>query len=177
MYGLSAPVAIVMAIGMLLLPSSPRRILQRAIQGKGPMEEYKQMATDALRKLRGRPAGDWASEKEVEDTLVSLKATYSDQEPEGSIWEVFEGPSLKAFIIGGGLVLFQQVVSLPTQLCQGFSLIFCHASKMDAAMFLSLCFPPTNLRVYLADNRPAKCFVLCSFYSTGSLSIKLILFV
>jgi MFS family permease len=114
MYGLSAPVSVAMAIGMFLLPSSPRWILLRAIQGKGPMEESKQMATNALRKLRGQLAGDRASEKEVEDTLASLKSAYSDQEPEGSIWEVFEGPSLKAFIIGGGLVLFQQVAPLPS---------------------------------------------------------------
>ncbi|KAF3334597.1 D-xylose-proton symporter-like 3 [Carex littledalei] len=123
MYGLSAPVAVVMLIGMLLLPCSPRWLLLRAVQGKGPMEEYKQMATDALRKLRGWPAGDRASEKEVEDTLVSLKAAYSDQEPEGSILEVFEGPSLKAFIIGGGLVLFQQITGQPSVLYYAASIL------------------------------------------------------
>ncbi|KAJ4733920.1 Major facilitator superfamily protein [Rhynchospora pubera] len=123
MYGMSVPMAAIMAIGMLFLPCSPRWLLLRAVQGKAPMEEYKQMALDALRKLRGRPAGDWASEKEVEDTLVSLKAAYSDQEPEGSIWEVFEGPSLKAFIISGGLVLFQQITGQPSVLYYAASIL------------------------------------------------------
>ncbi|KAJ3704558.1 hypothetical protein LUZ61_008263 [Rhynchospora tenuis] len=123
MYGMSVPMAAIMAIGMLFLPCSPRWLLLRAVQGKAPMEEYKQMALDALRKLRGRPAGDWATEKEVEDTLVSLKAAYSDQEPEGSIWEVFEGPSLKAFIIGGGLVLFQQITGQPSVLYYAASIL------------------------------------------------------
>lgn len=109
MYGLSNPVALLMGLGMWSLPPSPRWLLLRAVQGKVPLQEYKQRAVFALSKLRGRPAGDRVSEKQIEDTLVSVKSAYVDGESEGSFWEVFQGPSLKAFVIGGGLVLFQQV--------------------------------------------------------------------
>ncbi|KAK1271880.1 hypothetical protein QJS04_geneDACA007751 [Acorus gramineus] len=105
MYGLSAPIAALMGIGMFSLPSSPRWLLLRAVQVKDSLDEYKEKALNALNKLRGRPAGDRLSEGQIEDTLISLKSAYAD---EGSFWEVLEGPSLKAFIIGGGLVFFQQ---------------------------------------------------------------------
>lgn len=109
MFGFSAPIALVMGLGLLSLPPSPRWLLLRAVQGKGPLQEYKEKAVLALRKLRGRSTDDKASEKQIEETLVSLKTAYADQDSEGSFLEVFQGPSLKAFIIGGGLVLFQQV--------------------------------------------------------------------
>ena len=117
MYGLSAPIALLMGLGMLSLPTSPRWLLLRAVQGKGAMQDLKEKAIVALSKLRGRPPGDKVSEKQVEDTLVSLKSTYAEQESEGSILEVFQGSSLKAFVIGGGLVLFQQVL-LPLLFCE-----------------------------------------------------------
>ncbi|KAM6578051.1 hypothetical protein CsatB_029888 [Cannabis sativa] len=108
MFGLSAPVAVLMLLGMWSLPPSPRWLLLRAVQGKGPVQELKEKAIVALSKLRRRPLGDKVSEKQIEDTLVSLKYAYKDQESEGSFMEVFQGPNLKAFVIGGGLVLFQQ---------------------------------------------------------------------
>lgn len=110
MFGLSAPIALLMGLGMWSLPPSPRWLLLRAIQSKGPLQGYKEKAIGALSKLRGRPAGDKVSEKQIEDTIISLKTAYSDEEAEGNFLEVFQGPSLKAFIIGGGLVLFQQVI-------------------------------------------------------------------
>lgn len=108
MFGLSAPVAVLMGLGMWTLPPSPRWLLLRAIQGKGSLQDYKEKAIAALSRLRGRPAGDKVSEKQIEGTMVSVKSAYSGQESEGNVLEVFQGPSLKAFIIGGGLVLFQQ---------------------------------------------------------------------
>ena len=112
MYGFSAPFAILMGLGMWSLPNSPRWLLLRAVQGKGSFQDLKEQAIYSLSKLRGRPPGDKESERQIEDTLVSLKSAYADQESEGSFLEVFQGPNLKAFIIGGGLVLFQQVVPL-----------------------------------------------------------------
>lgn len=116
MFGLSAPVALLMGLGMWSLPPSPRWLLLRAVQGKGSIQEYKEKAVLALSKLRGRPAGDRESERQIEDTMTSLKSAYKDQESEGSFLEVFQGPSLKAFVIGGGLVLFQQITGQPSVL-------------------------------------------------------------
>ncbi|CAI9106843.1 OLC1v1006076C1 [Oldenlandia corymbosa var. corymbosa] len=123
MYGLSAPIALLMGFGMLSLPPSPRWLLLRAVQGKGLLQEYKEKAINALGKLRGRPAGDKISEQQIEETLVSLKTAYTDQESEGSFLEVFQGPSLKAFIIGGGLVLFQQITGQPSVLYYAGSIL------------------------------------------------------
>ncbi|KAL0436611.1 UNVERIFIED_CONTAM: D-xylose-proton symporter-like 3, chloroplastic [Sesamum radiatum] len=116
MYGFSAPIALLMGLGMWSLPPSPRWLLLRAVQGKGSLQEYKEKAILALRKLRGWSGEDKVSEKQIEDTLVSLKAAYGSNESEGSFLEVFQGPSLKAFIIGGGLVLFQQITGQPSVL-------------------------------------------------------------
>ncbi|KAJ0984020.1 hypothetical protein J5N97_002376 [Dioscorea zingiberensis] len=123
MYGSSVVIAILMGIGMWSLPPSPRWLLLRAVQGKGSLEEYKEKAIYALGKLRGRPAGDKASEKQIEGTLNSLKTAYAENEAEGSLWEVFEGASLKAFIIGGGLVLFQQITGQPSVLYYAASIL------------------------------------------------------
>lgn len=117
MFGFSAPIALLMGLGVWGLPPSPRWLLLRAVQGKGSLQEYKEKAIHALNKLRGRPSGDKVSEKQIEDTLVSLKSAYStDHGSEGSFLEVFQGPSLKAFVIGGGLVLFQQITGQPSVL-------------------------------------------------------------
>ncbi|RDX99425.1 D-xylose-proton symporter-like 3, chloroplastic, partial [Mucuna pruriens] len=108
MYGFSAPIATLMGLGMLTLPPSPRWLLLRAVQGKGSFQDLKEKAIVSLSKLRGRPPGDKESEKQIEETLLSMKSAYADQESGGNFFEVFQGPNLKAFIIGGGLVLFQQ---------------------------------------------------------------------
>ncbi|KAH8520325.1 hypothetical protein H0E87_001688 [Populus deltoides] len=110
MYGFGVPISLLMGLGMWSLPPSPRWLLLRAVQGKGSFQEYKEKAISALSKLRGRPPGDKVSEKQIEESLVSLKSAYKEDETEGSFLEVFQGPSLKAFVIGGGLVLFQQVL-------------------------------------------------------------------
>ncbi|XP_075519797.1 D-xylose-proton symporter-like 3, chloroplastic [Primulina tabacum] len=123
MYGFSAPIAFFMGLGMLSLPPSPRWLLLKAIRGKGSLQEYKEKAILALRKLRGGSVDDKVSEKQIEDTLISLKSAYSDQESEGNLLEVFQGPSLKAFIIGGGLVLFQQITGQPSVLYYAGSIL------------------------------------------------------
>ncbi|KAL9296583.1 hypothetical protein ACSQ67_022479 [Phaseolus vulgaris] len=97
-------------------PPSPRWLLLRAVQGKGSFQDLKEKAIISLSKLRGRPPGDKESERQIEDTLLSLKSAYGQQESEGNFLEVFQGPNLKAFIIGGGLVLFQQITGQPSVL-------------------------------------------------------------
>ncbi|WVZ61087.1 hypothetical protein U9M48_011012 [Paspalum notatum var. saurae] len=123
MFGFGAPLAAIMAIGMWTLPPSPRWLLLRAVQGKGSMEDNKKKAIQALRTLRGRSASEKVLADDVEDTIVSIKAAYSGQEAEGNIWEVFEGASLKAFTIGGGLVLFQQITGQPSVLYYAASIL------------------------------------------------------
>ncbi|CAN6308691.1 unnamed protein product [Urochloa humidicola] len=123
MFGFGAPIAAIMAIGMWTLPPSPRWLLLRAVQGKGPMEDNKKKAIQALRTLRGRSASEKVLADDVEDTIVSIKAAYGGQEGEGNIWEVFEGASLKAFTIGGGLVLFQQITGQPSVLYYAASIL------------------------------------------------------
>lgn len=123
MYSFGIPIAFLMGIGMWSLPPSPRWLLLRAVQGKGSLEAYKERAVYALGKLRGRPAGDKLSEEQIEGTLFSLKTAYNEQESEGSFWEVFEGASLKAFIIGGGLVVFQQITGQPSVLYYAASIL------------------------------------------------------
>jgi len=123
MFGFGAPLAAVMAIGMWSLPPSPRWLLLRAVQGKGSMEDNKKKAIQALRTLRGRSASEKVLADDVEDTIVSIKAAYAGQEGEGNIWEVFEGASLKAFSIGGGLVLFQQITGQPSVLYYAASIL------------------------------------------------------
>ncbi|XP_011035266.1 PREDICTED: D-xylose-proton symporter-like 3, chloroplastic isoform X1 [Populus euphratica] len=116
MYGFGVPISLLMGLGMWSLPPSPRWLLLRAVQGKGSFQEYKEKAISSLSKLRGRPPGDKVSEKQIEEALVSLKSAYKEDETEGSFWEVLQGPSLKAFVIGGGLVLFQQITGQPSVL-------------------------------------------------------------
>ncbi|KAL3627643.1 hypothetical protein CASFOL_029006 [Castilleja foliolosa] len=125
MYGFSAPIALAMCLGMWSLPQSPRWLLLRAVQGKGSIQEYKEKAIVVLRKLRGGTVSDdRVYEKQVEETVVSLKTAYADQDDsQGNLLEVFQGPSLKAFIIGGGLVLFQQITGQPSVLYYAGSIL------------------------------------------------------
>uniref|UniRef100_A0A453MAY0 Major facilitator superfamily (MFS) profile domain-containing protein n=1 Tax=Aegilops tauschii subsp. strangulata TaxID=200361 RepID=A0A453MAY0_AEGTS len=122
MFGFSAPLAAIMAVGMWSLPPSPRWLLLRAVQGKGPMEDNKKKAMNALRRLKGPSASDKVLTDEIENNLSSIKAAYADQ-AEGSIFQVFEGASLKAFTIGGGLVLFQQITGQPSVLYYATSIL------------------------------------------------------
>lgn len=122
MFGFSAPLAAIMAVGMWSLPPSPRWLLLRAVQGKGPVEDNKKKAMNALRRLKGPSASDKVLTDEIENNLSSIKAAYADQ-AEGSIFQVFEGASLKAFTIGGGLVLFQQITGQPSVLYYATSIL------------------------------------------------------
>lgn len=106
MYVASTPLALIMGIGMWWLPASPRWILLCAIQGKGNMEEFKESAVRCLCRLRGTAIGDTAL-AQVDEILAELSSV--GEEKDVTIGEMFRGKCLKALVIGGGLVLFQQV--------------------------------------------------------------------
>lgn len=106
MYGISAPIAVIMGIGMWWLPASPRWILLRAVQGKGNMQELRESAVKCLCRLRGEAMSESAPQQ-IDEILAEL--SYISEENEATFGELFQGKFLKALTIGAGLVLFQQV--------------------------------------------------------------------
>ncbi|KAM7278152.1 hypothetical protein ACFE04_005286 [Oxalis oulophora] len=113
MYIASIPMALIMGIGMWWLPASPRWLLLCAIQGKGNMEELRERAISCLRRLRGQATGNSAPDQ-VNEMLIEL--SYVGEEKDVTIGEIFQGKCLKALVIGGGLVLFQQITGQPSVL-------------------------------------------------------------
>lgn len=106
MYATSVPLAVIMGIGMWWLPASPRWLLLRVIQGKGNVENQKEAAIKSLCRLRGPAFVDSAAEQ-VNEILAEL--SFVGEDKEATFGELFQGKCKKALIIGGGLVLFQQV--------------------------------------------------------------------
>ncbi|KAK6118484.1 hypothetical protein DH2020_047751 [Rehmannia glutinosa] len=113
MYGVSFPLSLIMGFGMWWLPASPRWILLRAIQGKGDAQGLRETAIDCLCRLRGEAIGSSAPQK-VDEILSEL--SHMREEQEATMSEMFQGKCLKALIIGGGLVLFQQITGQPSVL-------------------------------------------------------------
>ncbi|AED92371.1 sugar transporter-like protein [Arabidopsis thaliana] len=107
MYATSVPLAVIMGIGMWWLPASPRWLLLRVIQGKGNVENQREAAIKSLCCLRGPAFVDSAAEQ-VNEILAEL--TFVGEDKEVTFGELFQGKCLKALIIGGGLVLFQQLI-------------------------------------------------------------------
>ncbi|XP_024021020.1 D-xylose-proton symporter-like 2 [Morus notabilis] len=112
-YAASSPLAIIMAIGMWWLPASPRWILLCAIQGKGNMQELKETAIHCFCRLRG-PASRDKAPVQVDEILAEL--SFVGEEKEATFGEMFQGKCRKALVIGGGLVLFQQITGQPSVL-------------------------------------------------------------
>jgi MFS family permease len=113
MYATSVPLAVIMGIGMWWLPASPRWLLLRVIQGKGNVENQREAAIKSLCCLRGPAFVDSAAEQ-VNEILAEL--TFVGEDKEVTFGELFQGKCLKALIIGGGLVLFQQITGQPSVL-------------------------------------------------------------
>lgn len=113
MYVSSAPVCIIMGIGMWWLPPSPRWLLLCAVQGKRNLPEAREIAIHCLCRLTGQAIENSASEQ-VEAILNELAS--ATEEKEASFLEIFQGKCLKALIIGAGLVFFQQVTGQPSVL-------------------------------------------------------------
>lgn len=113
MYATSAPVCLVMGVGIWWLPPSPRWLLLCTVQGKGNLPEAKEIAVHCLCRLRGQAVKDSASEQ-VDAILDELASDV--EEKEASFLEIFQGKCLKALIIGAGLVFFQQITGQPSVL-------------------------------------------------------------
>lgn len=110
MFLASTPLAVIMTIGMWWLPASPRWLLLCAMKGKDEnMQNFKARATCCMCRLRGQAFVDSAPQM-VDEILAEL--AYVGEDKETTLGEIFRGRCLKALIIGGGLVLFQQVSSL-----------------------------------------------------------------
>ena len=105
MFGSSAPIALIMTMGMCWLPQSPRWILLRAWKGKANMESSQNEAILVIRRLMGDHADEDDIQRELNEIMQSLRFVID----EVRISEIFKGTSLKALTIGIGLVLFQQV--------------------------------------------------------------------
>lgn len=113
MFGIGAPLSLIMGFGMWWLPASPRWILLRVVQGKGDPQVLRKTAIDCLCQLRGEAIGESAPQK-VDEILSELSHLRDEQE--ASLAEIFQGKCLKALIVGGGLVFFQQVTGQPSVL-------------------------------------------------------------
>ncbi|XP_057456866.1 D-xylose-proton symporter-like 2 [Lotus japonicus] len=138
MYGVGSPVAIIMGIGMWWLPASPRWLLLRAIQGKGDIQNLKDTAISCLCQLRGQAIHDSAPQQ-VDEILGEL--SYLGEEKEASLRDMFQGKCKKALLIGGGLVLFQQITGQP-------SVLYYAASILQSAGF-SLASDATRVSILL----------------------------
>lgn len=157
MYGLGAPIALIMGLGMWWLPASPRWILLQAAQGKRSLEEAKKSAKTAFQRLRGSKVPESTIETELSETLASVE-TASGGRDEITFAEIFQGKlNQKAFIVGGGLVFLQQVTGQPSvlyyaaQILQsaGFSAA---ADATKVAVFLGFCkLLLTGVAVFYVD--------------------------
>ncbi|URD80400.1 Sugar transporter [Musa troglodytarum] len=107
MYATSAPICLIMGIGMWWLPPSPRWLLLCTIQGKGSLPHVREVAITCLCRLRGVAFSSSASEQV---DLILDELSYVDQEKQAAFSEIFQGKCLKALIIGAGLVTGQPSV-------------------------------------------------------------------
>lgn len=108
MYATCAPICLVMGIGMWWLPPSPRWLLLCAIQGKGSVQDARELSINCLCRLRGS-AFDSSASEQVDLILNDL--SHANHGKQSTFREIFQGKCLKALIIGAGLVFFQQVVT------------------------------------------------------------------
>ncbi|CAL9130938.1 unnamed protein product [Musa acuminata var. zebrina] len=150
MYATSAPICLIMGIGMWWLPPSPRWLLLCAIQGKGSLPHAKEVAITCLCRLRGVAFSSSASEQV---DLILDELSYVDQEKQAAFSEIFRGKCLKALIIGAGLVFFQQVTGQPSVLYYAATILqsagFSAASDATrVSILLGLLKVETELAVY-----------------------------
>lgn len=116
MYGSAAIIAAVMIVGMWWLPYSPRWLLLKAVQGRGDENELKREAAMAYQRLKGSTCSDEMAATETEETWQQLQMACAGEDVNVSFTELFQGVNLKALLVGGGLVFFQQFTGQPSVL-------------------------------------------------------------
>lgn len=141
MFGVAAPIGLLMGIGMWWLPPSPRWLLLSCVQGKGTEGDLKKEASGALRRLRGGTCTQNMAEEETEETWTALQAACVGEEANVSFGELFQGVNLKALGVGAGLVFFQQFTGQP-------SVLYYAAPILQSAGF-SVASDATSLSVLL----------------------------
>jgi sugar porter (SP) family MFS transporter len=142
MFGCAAPLALAMGVGMWWLPPSPRWLLLRAVQdkdGDGGATELKSQAASALRRLKG--STQETAEEEIEETWGALQVACEGEDMDVTFGELFQGVNLKALLVGGGLVFFQQFTGQP-------SVLYYAATILQSAGF-SAAADATSLAVLL----------------------------
>lgn len=113
MYAVAGPIALILGVGMWWLPPSPRWVLLHGVQGKTPLEDAKKGAKVMFQRLRGENVSEQRIEEEMSETLDSAAGS----KDEVTFAEIFQGKlNQKAFLIGGGLVLLQQITGQPSVL-------------------------------------------------------------
>eukprot|EP00271_Cylindrocystis_brebissonii_P004344 TRINITY_DN1598_c0_g1_i1.p1 TRINITY_DN1598_c0_g1~~TRINITY_DN1598_c0_g1_i1.p1 ORF type:complete len:583 (+),score=96.72 TRINITY_DN1598_c0_g1_i1:28-1776(+) len=126
MFGASLPVAALMALGMFfLLPPSPRWLLLRAGQAEDTDERsvYVERAKESFKRLRGSAADQAVIAAEVDELLEGQEDVKTKEEGFAAFTELFKGTSLQALVVGGGLVLFQQITGQPSVLYYAASIL------------------------------------------------------
>ena len=101
----SAPLAVVLALGMATLPDSPRWLAQR-----GAVEEDVRLS---LQKVRGKSATGDQFEQEVK--LIMTQCRGGDMGG-GGIQDLFQKRNIKPLYVGLSVVLFQQITGQPSVL-------------------------------------------------------------
>ena len=143
MFGCAAPLAVAMGVGMWWLPPSPRWLLLRGVQDKegDSAPELKSQAASALQRLKGSTCTQETAEEEIEETWGALQAACEGEDMEVTFGELFQGVNLKALLVGGGLVFFQQFTGQP-------SVLYYAATILQSAGF-SAASDATSLAVWL----------------------------
>jgi len=111
MWGASAPIAVAFALGMYLLPESPRWIMLRGLS--------RRTAAEALGRLRGRSPSDPAVLAEV--GRLDDKSNRGASSESDALGNIVAGATAlarngKALYIGLSLMLFQQITGQPSVL-------------------------------------------------------------
>ncbi|KAK7304280.1 hypothetical protein VNO77_45147 [Canavalia gladiata] len=155
MLGVSGAPAIIQFVLMLFLPESPRWLF---------VKNRKNEAVDVLSKIY-----DFARLEDEVDFLTAQSEQDRQKRSNVKFWNVFKSKEIRlAFIVGGGLLAFQQFTGINTVMYYSPTIVQMagfHANQL--ALLLSLIVAGMNaagtvLGIYLIDHAGRKKLALCS---------------